>query len=43
MASVELVTGKRNTVFETHAGNEATHIKRNKAEQLQVQSLGPWI
>ncbi|KAJ7392629.1 von Willebrand factor A domain-containing protein 8 [Desmophyllum pertusum] len=35
MASVELTTGKWNTVFETRAGNEATHVKKNKTEELQ--------
>ena len=35
-ASVELVTGKWNTVFETHAGNDMTHIKKNKPDELQV-------
>lgn len=38
-ASVELVTGKWNTVFDTHAGNEATHIKKNKPDELQVLLL----
>ena len=35
-ASVELVTGKWNMVFETHAGNDTTHIKKNKPDELQV-------
>jgi len=38
-ASVELVTGKWNTVFETHAGNDMTRIKENKPDELQVQLL----
>lgn len=38
-ASVELVTGKWNAVFDTHAGNEATHIKKNKPDDLQVLLL----
>ena len=35
-ASVELVTGKWNTVFETHAGIDTTRIKKNKPDELQV-------
>lgn len=35
-AAVELVTGKWNTVFETHAGINTTHIKKNKPDELQV-------
>ena len=38
-ASVELVTGKWNIVFETHAGNDTTHIKKNKLDELQVSLL----
>jgi len=38
-ASVELVTGKLNTMFETHAGNDMTFIKKNKPNELQVQLL----
>ena len=38
-ASVELVMGKWNIVFETHAGNDTTHIKKNKPDELQVSLL----
>jgi len=39
-ASVELVTGNWNTMFETHAGNDMSFIKKNKPDELQVQLSG---